>query len=209
MLQQSMQTEPTAAPRAAGFLTEPAMTEAVEEMYATDLDAQGYVAHLTRLWATRPEALYLMSQMLGLAGHLGGLSFSQRQLLITSCASAMGDSYCSLASGGKFAATTTPEAAAAVIAGDTPALPAIDAALVTWARRMARDPNSTSQADVDELRALGLEDTQIFAITVYVALRIAFATVNDTLGAAPDRELADVVPPTVLAAVSFGRPPAP
>jgi len=204
----TQQTEPAATP-AAGFLPDPPPSEAVDRMYAADLDAQGYVAHLTRLWATCPEALHLLSQTLGLAGHLGGLDFRQRQLLITAGASAMGDSYCSLAGGGRLAAAATSETAAAVIVGATESLSASDAALVSWARRMARDPNATTQADVDELRTLGFDDGQVFAVTLYVALRLAFATVNDTLGAAPDPELAERVPPAVLDAVSFGRPPAP
>ena len=204
----TQQTEPAATP-AAGFLPDPPPSEAVDRMYAADLDAQGYVAHLTRLWATCPEALHLLSQTLGLAGHLGGLDFRQRQLLITAGASAMGDSYCSLAGGDRLAAAATSETAAAVIGGATETLSASDAALVSWARRMARDPNATTQADVDELRTLGFDDGQVFAVTLYVALRLAFATVNDTLGAAPDPELAERVPPTVLDAVSFGRPPSP
>ena len=204
----TQQTEPAATP-AAGFLPDPPPSEAVDRMYAADLDAQGYVAHLTRLWATCPEALHLLSQTLGLAGHLGGLDFRQRQLLITAGASAMGDSYCSLAGGDRLAAAATSETAAAVIGGATETLSASDAALVSWARRMARDPNATTQADVDELRSLGFDDGQVFAVTLYVALRLAFATVNDTLGAAPDPELAERVPPAVLDAVSFGRPPAP
>ena len=204
----TQQTEPAATP-AAGFLPDPPPSEAVDRMYAADLDAQGYVAHLTQLWATCPEALHLLSQTLGLAGHLGGLDFRQRQLLITAGASAMGDSYCSLAGGDRLAAAATSETAAAVIGGATESLSASDAALVSWARRMARDPNATTQADVDELRTLGFDDGQVFAVTLYVALRLAFATVNDTLGAAPDPELAERVPPAVLDAVSFGRPPAP
>ena len=74
---------------------------------------------------------------------------------------------------------------------------------------MARDPNSTTGAHVAELRAAGFDDRQIFAVTVFVALRLAFSTVNDTLGAAPDAELADRVPPRVRSAVTFGRQPSP
>jgi len=38
--------------------------------------------------------------------------------------------------------------------------------------------------------------------------RMAFSTVNDALGAQPDAQLAAAAPVPVLAAVSYGRPPA-
>ena len=43
--------------------------------------------------------------------------------------------------------------------------------------------------------------------TAFVAFRLAFSTVNDALGAAPDKRLADDAPHAVRDAVSFGRPP--
>ena len=44
---------------------------------------------------------------------------------------------------------------------------------------------------------------------LFVALRLAFSTVNDALGAAPDRELTERAPAPVRAAVTFGRPSGP
>ena len=204
----SRNTLPAAATRSGNFLADPEATEAVEQMYARDLSTQGYVAHLTRLWATSPESLYLMSQALGLAADMGSLDMRERSLLITAAASAMGDSFCSLVWGSKLAGDTSGATAAAVIGGDASMLSPADAALVAWARRMALDPNSTKGADVEDLRRLGYGDRQIFAITLYVALRLAFATVNDTLGAAPDPELVGRAPGAVLGAIDFGRPPA-
>ena len=60
--------------------------------------------------------------------------------------------------------------------------------------------------DVQQLRAAGYDDAQIFAITLFVALRIAFSSVNDALGALPDRELGETVPEVVRDAITFGRP---
>jgi len=79
-------------------------------------------------------------------------------------------------------------------------------ALARWARRVTRDPNLTDAADVDALRDAGFDDAQIFAITVFVALRIAFSTVNDALGLRPDRELREAAPAAVRDSVTFGRP---
>src|SRR6201996_1470808 len=82
-------------------------------------------------------------------------------------------------------------------------------AIAAWARKVARDPNATTPADVQVLRDAGLDDGQIFAITAFVALRLAFSTINDSLGAQPDAPLAQSLPPEVRAAVTFGRPVAP
>ena len=46
-------------------------------------------------------------------------------------------------------------------------------------------------------------------MTLFVAARLAFSTVNDALGAAPDRELTERAPAPVRAAVTFGRPSGP
>jgi len=192
----------------ASFLADPPVTETVEQLYSADLAGQGYVAHLTRLWAHSPESLHLLGQLLGLAGHVGGIDPRQRQLLVTAAASSMGNSYCSLAFGTKLAAATSDADAATVIAGEPVTTSPGDAALVSWARRVATDPSGTSAADVESLRAAGYDDQQILGLTIYIALRLTFSTVNDALGAAPDLELADRAPAGVRAAVDFGRAPA-
>jgi alkylhydroperoxidase family enzyme len=79
-------------------------------------------------------------------------------------------------------------------------------AMAGWARKVARDPNATSAADVQALRDAGFSDSQIFTITVFVALRLAFATVNDALGVLPDAALRATTPGAVLDAVTMGRP---
>jgi hypothetical protein len=78
--------------------------------------------------------------------------------------------------------------------------------MATWARKVARDPNATTPADIQALRDTGLDDGQIFAITAFVALRLAFSTINDSLGAQPDAQLAQSLPQEVRAAVTYGRP---
>ena len=78
--------------------------------------------------------------------------------------------------------------------------------MAAWARRVTRDPNGTSTEDVQELRDAGFSDADIFAMTVYVALRVALSTVNDALGARPDAEYRTLAPVPVRDAVTFGRP---
>jgi alkylhydroperoxidase family enzyme len=80
-----------------------------------------------------------------------------------------------------------------------------DRALVTWARKVVRDPNATTAADAQALRDAGLSEREIFEATVFVALRLAFSTVNGALGVEPDREVAEAAPAHVRAAIGFGR----
>jgi alkylhydroperoxidase family enzyme len=79
-------------------------------------------------------------------------------------------------------------------------------AMAAWARKVATDPNATTEADIQALRETGLGDGQIFVITTFVALRLAFSTVNDALGAQPDAQLAASVPPEAREAVTYDRP---
>jgi alkylhydroperoxidase family enzyme len=96
-------------------------------------------------------------------------------------------------------------AVASLTEGDPSDDPA-DRALAAWARRVADDPNRTTAADVQQLRDAGFDDHQVFAITLFVGLRLAFSTVNAALGATPDPEVLEAAPPEVREAVTWGRP---
>jgi alkylhydroperoxidase family enzyme len=193
-------------PSATSFLEEPLPSTSTERLFDDDVKGLGYVTNSSRLWAHDPVALDALSDLLGHVTRAGSLTLRQRAILTTCCASTLGDSYCSLAWGKKLADDAGAEVAAQVLSGDDAPLDTSERALAGWARQLARDPNSTTTDDVRELRAEGFDDTQIFAMTVYAALRIAFSTVNDALGARPDRQLGLEVPAEVRNAVDFGRP---
>ena len=99
--------------------------------------------------------------------------------------------------------------AAGVLNGSDGGLTDQEKAMAGWARKVARDPNATTPSDIQALRDSGLDDGQIFAITAFVALRLAFSTINDSLGAQPDAQLARSLPQQVREAVTYGRPVAP
>jgi hypothetical protein len=136
----------------------------------------------------------------------GGLTFRRRGILVTAAASALGDSYCSLAWGGKLGKALDAAVAARVLNGSDAGLTDKEKAMAAWARKVARDPNATTPADIQVLRDSGLDDGQIFAITAFVALRLAFSAINDSLGAQPDGQLALSLPQEVREAVTYGRP---
>ena len=193
---------------ATSFVSEPEPNHEVRRMYDEDLDGDGYVMNLTRVWAHVPEVSDAISALIGAATSVGGLTMRQRGVLVSATASALGDSYCSLAWGRRLAREVGDETAAEVLTGADSSLDPAEQVLAGWARKVTRDPNSTTTADVQALRDAGFTDQQVVAITAYVAGRIAFSTVNDALGAVPDAELMPRVPEPVRAVVDWGRPPA-
>ena len=188
------------------FLGDPPASPQVQALYDEDLADGGYVSNGSRLWAHQPGTMKRLFELMSQAFTPSGLTFRQRGILVTAAASTLGDSYCSLAWGGKLGQASDAAMAAGVLTGSDAGLTDQEKAMAAWARKVARDPNATTPADIQALRDGGLDDGQIFAITAFVALRLAFATVNDALGAQPDAQLAASLPAEVRAAVTYGRP---
>ncbi|HYB15779.1 MAG TPA: hypothetical protein VEF71_09960 [Streptosporangiaceae bacterium] len=188
------------------FLQEPPVSPQVQALYDEDLADDGYVWNVSRLWAHQPDTLNRLFDLMSQAFAPSGLDFRQRGILVTAAAATLGDSYCSLAWGGKLGQASDATVAAGVLSGGDAGLTGQEKAMAAWARKVARDPNATMPPDIQALRDSGLDDGQIFAITAFVALRLAFSTINDALGAQPDAQLAQSVPSEVREAVTYGRP---
>jgi SAM-dependent methyltransferase/alkylhydroperoxidase family enzyme len=178
-----------------------------EKLRRDDVEGEGFVWNVSRLWGRAPESLEHIAGVMDDAVKLGNLTMRQRGVLITAMASELGDSYCSLAWGGKLAKQTDDEFSAAALRGDDTPLEPADRALAEWARAVVRDPNATTPQDVARLRDVGFTDDQIFAITFYVAMRLAFSTFNDALGTQPDAKLFARLPERIREAVTWGRSP--
>jgi uncharacterized peroxidase-related enzyme len=190
------------------FLSEPPPSVLGQQLHDEDRETQGYVDNLTRLWCWRPE---LMTEFFALRGTLTGrsdLSSVDLAVLNAATAAACGSAYCALAIGSRLAALTDVETAANVVSGSVAGLDLRSEVLSRWARQVALSPTETTAADVQELRTAGLSDRQIFEATMTIAMRQAFATINDALGAEPDQQLAGSAPAEIRAVVDFGRPPA-
>jgi uncharacterized peroxidase-related enzyme len=178
----------------------------VQALYDEDLADGGYVWNVSRLWAHQPETLERLFGLMSDAFAPSGLDFRQRGILVTAAASALGDSYCSLAWAGKLGKASDAALAAGVLTGSDAGLTDQEKTMAAWARKVASDPNATTPAGIQALRDAGLDDGQIFAITAFVAFRLAFSTINDSLGAQPDAQLAQSLPQEVREAVTYGRP---
>jgi uncharacterized peroxidase-related enzyme len=190
------------------FLAEPQPTsEEAQAMFDEDIDDFGFVMNVSRLWAYQSETASHLFDVMSEAFKPSGLDFRHRGLLVLATASTLGDSYCSLAWGYKLANIDAGESAAKVLLGNEADLAPDEMAMVTWARKVVRDPNSTTSDDIQHLRDAGFTDAQIFAITTFVALRMAFSTINDSLGAHPDAQLTSLAPDRIVQSVTYGRSP--
>jgi uncharacterized peroxidase-related enzyme len=189
------------------FLDDPPSSEGAAAAYDSDRESDGYVGNVTRLWCWRPDILFAFTDLRAQLGSKCSLTPREQAVIVTATAAAMGDSYCALAWGSRLAHLAGDETAAGVIAGEQPAeLSEREAALAEWCHAVVADPTATTGDQVDALRSAGLDDREIFEATLLLGLRLAFSTVNDALGALPDRQLADEAPAPVRDAVSFGRP---
>jgi alkylhydroperoxidase family enzyme len=190
------------------FLGEPPASETTDAAYAADRETDGDVSNLTRLWCWRPDLEASVAALRASLRESSALTDREWAVLVSSAVAEFNDSYCSLGWGPRLAKLSDDETAAQVLAGvAAPALSDREAALAAWARQVVRDPNSTTREHVARLREVGLGDREIFEATALVAFRLAFSTINDALGAAPDKQLADAAPDPIRAAVSYGRAP--
>ena len=86
---------------ATSFLDDAPPSPGAQRLFDDDVNGMGYVMNVSKLWAHDPAALNGLSDLLGHATESGALTYRQRAILVTSCASALGDSYCSLAWGNR------------------------------------------------------------------------------------------------------------
>jgi uncharacterized peroxidase-related enzyme len=190
------------------FLEDPPHSKEVEADFEADREEDGYVTNGTRLWAWRPG---LFGEFRALRSELmqsSALADRDWAILVTATASQLNDSYCSLAWGPRLAELSDAETSAQVLTGlPASSLSERENALAEWARKVVRDPNATTSEDVARLREVGLGEQEIFDATAFIAFRLALATVNDALGAAPDKQLVDAAPEPIRRVVTYGRAP--
>lgn len=102
----------------AGFLALPEMSADVQRLYDDDLDQLGYVMNASKLWAYQPATQEGLFELMGQCARAGALTYRQRGILVTACASTLGDAYCSLMWGQRLAGEAGADVAEAVVRSD-------------------------------------------------------------------------------------------
>ena len=188
------------------FITEPPASEEAERVYKSSSDLQGFTMNLTHAWCWRPDVFEGFAALRGQLTARSTLSKREQAVMVCSVAAQLGDSYCCLAWGQILSREVGVDSAVSVISGKhDDSLTLRDRAVAAWARKVVTDPNSTTAADLESLRAVGFTEREIFEATTLIAFRLAFSTINDALGVPPDWQLVDAVHPAVRHAIDFGR----
>jgi uncharacterized peroxidase-related enzyme len=186
-----------------GHLRPAAPSAEFDEQARAEHERLGFVMNATKLWAHLPHAKQSLFDLMELAVGGASLTYRQRAVLVTATATSLGDPYCSLAWGSRLVDAAGVEVATKVVRQQQHLLDDADRVLADWAQKVVDERTTTTVHDVDPLRAAGFSDDQIFAITVFIAMRVAFSMVNNSLGARPDDELVERAPDELLDAIGL------
>jgi uncharacterized peroxidase-related enzyme len=174
----------------------------VAAMYAADRERLGTLPNFTRAFSLRPEVYAAWRALHGaIAAHMEPRRY---ELATLAAARRLRSSYCALAHGAALLRLgLDPDAVC-----DGTGLSETEIAVMELAAKVAGDAQAVTRADLDRLRALGLDDAEIVDVVLTAAARCFFSTVLDGLGTEPDAAYAERLPPRVLAALTVGRRPA-
>ena len=165
-------------------------TGAVLDLYQHDLGATGFIANYTRLFSLRPDAFHAWRQLIGAV--MGTMDTRRYELVTLAAAEALRSRYCVAAHGAILESTFYDRPQLESIATDFRAagLAPLDAAVMAFAQKIALHAHAVTDADVDQLRTLGLGDAEILDVALAAAARSFFGKTLDAMGCEPDEALA-------------------
>jgi uncharacterized peroxidase-related enzyme len=174
------------------------------ELYDADRASFGHLPNFSRAFSLRP-GVYAAWRQLN-AEIKAGMDLRRYELATFAAARRLRSSYCALAHGSvlidKF---LEPDELRAIVADHRAAgLDDVDVAVMDLADKVAHDATSVTETDIDQLRSLGLSDTEILDVIAAAAARCFFSKMLDGLGAQPDARYADL-DPQLRDALTVGR----
>jgi uncharacterized peroxidase-related enzyme len=173
----------------------------LREIYEGDQKSLGYVPNHARVFSLRPEVLEAWRAFQGSIRK--NLRLRRYELVTLAAAKALNCRYCLLAHGAILNknGVSVDQLRAILTNFHDAGLERAEVAMMEFAQKIARSANEMTQADVDALRALGLEDVEILDITLTATMRSFASKTFDAPGAGPDavydeleHQLSDLLP---------------
>ena len=177
----------------------------VAAIYQRLRDSLGYLPNYGRQFSHRPAVFEAWTQ---LNTAIKSTMDPRRYELVTVAAAVRRkSSYCSMAHAEKLLRLgSSPDEVTAL--AQTPlsaGLSEEEQAVVDYATKIAGDPSSVDEPDIERLRNTGLSDAEIFDVAAAAAARCFFASLSDALGTLPDPVFRDRMP-DLVDALAVGRP---
>jgi uncharacterized peroxidase-related enzyme len=186
-------------------LSEEEATGNTAALYREDRDRLGYVANYTKAFSRRPEVMRGWQQLIGAVR--SNMDLRVYELATLAAATHLRSSYCCLAHGTVLVSKfySAPEVASIARDYSNAGLSESEVALMAFAEKVASRANEIVKSDVDELRAHGFTDAEIFDIAAAAAARCFFSKLLDAMGAEPDAAYREL-DPELQSTLTVGRP---
>src|ERR1041384_6683111 len=157
------------------------ISDEVRAMYARQEAHWGFVPNYAKVFCHRPEIMGLWAALqVGIKRHMTKRRF---ELITFVSATALRSTLCSLAHGRALMEFIPEEDVLALARGEAPpSLSPAEAAMVSFARKVASDASSVSARDVDELKQHGFTDGEVFDISSAAAARAFWTKLVESLG---------------------------
>ena len=158
-----------------------------------------------KLLMTRPNVLAAWDNLLDAIKETQ--DFRTYELVTLAAAKQLKSSYCVLAHSSVLAAEEMDleDIANMIATGASDNLSEKELAVMEFAGSVAQSPNKMKQSDVDKLRELGLNDSEIFDIAATAAARGFLTRLMDSLGLQPDAHFSNLSD-SVKEKLVVGRP---
>ncbi len=168
---------------------QPADPETLSDQACRAYDRQekafGYLPNYATLFGYRPDVIDRWAELQrALRTHVSPRLF---ELVTFAAALELGSSYCALAHGSRLRDFLVDTEICALASGEYEGVVSpYEAAAMRYARRLVGNSSGVTAEDIDELRAVGYTDPEIFDIAGVAAGRAFFANLVEGLGAGPD-----------------------
>ncbi len=179
--------------------------DAVRAMYDKARDEHGFLPNLVKAFSQRPQVMAAWEALL--ASIRGNMDLRRYELVTIAAARTLRSSYCMLAHGSVLLKDQLDTDQLRSIAED-PASSGLDdteKAIMRFAAKVVRDAQSVAREDVEELKAHGLSDAEVFDVVAAAAVRCFFSKTLDALGTSPDARFR-AMPGSLRDVLVTGRP---
>jgi uncharacterized peroxidase-related enzyme len=161
------------------------------------------VTNYERAFESRPEVYAAWVQLN--TAIKAGMDLRRYELATLAAARKLRSSYCSLAHGSVLADRFGEPVVQIAADRHSAGLSETDIAVMDLAERVADDASSISEADLEQLRDLGLAQEDIMDVVLAAAARCFFSKTLDALGVLPDASYSEL-DPAIREALVVGRP---